>query len=68
MKQQARNVAMHFADEPVKAPLLRDNGNTYTKEFDAILKVEGVEVKKVAVQAPKQNAYPERWVQALKQE
>ena len=69
MKQQARNGAMHFAEQPMKPRLLlRDNDTKYTKEFDAILESEGVAVKKVTPVSPNLNAYAERFVQSVKQE
>jgi putative transposase len=69
MKQQARNVAMHFAEQAEKPTLLlRDNDTKYTREFDAILESEGVEVKKVTPASPNLNAYAERFVQSAKQE
>jgi putative transposase len=69
MKQQARNVAMYFQEQPVKPTLLlRDNDTKYTSEFDAILGSEGVEVKKITPVSPNLNAYAERFVQSAKQE
>ena len=38
LNQQASNVAMHFAEQPVKPKmLLRDYDGKFTSEFDAIL-------------------------------
>jgi putative transposase len=69
MVQQARNVAMRFDKEPVKPKyLLRDRDTKFVAEFDAILASEGVEVRKVAVRAPNQNAVAERFVQTVRQE
>jgi hypothetical protein len=52
MAQQARNVAMHFAEQPEKPTiLLRDYDGKFAPEFDAILEAEGVSVKKVGPQA-----------------
>lgn len=69
MKQQARNVAMHFAEQAIKPTLLlRDSDAKYTREFDAILQSEGVEVKKLTPVSPNLNAYAERLVQSVKQE
>jgi putative transposase len=69
MKQQARNVAMHFQEQPVRPRfLLRDNDTKYTKEFDAILELEGVEVKKHTPVSPNLNAVAERFVQTISQE
>ncbi|HEY8503744.1 MAG TPA: integrase core domain-containing protein [Gemmataceae bacterium] len=67
--QQARNVAMHFGEQPVRPRyLLRDHDTKFVEEFDAILKAEGVEVKAVGPLAPDLNAHAERWVQSIKSE
>jgi hypothetical protein len=51
--QQARNVAMRFAEQPEKPTIrLRDCDGKFAPEFDAILEVEGVTVKKVGPHAP----------------
>jgi putative transposase len=69
MVQQARNVAMRFDEEPVKPKyLLRDRDTKFVAEFDAVLESEGLEVVKVAVRAPNQNAVAERFVQSVKSE
>ena len=48
--------------------LIRDFDSKYTKDFDAILEDEGIEVKRVGPQKPNMNAYAERFVQSIKQE
>jgi putative transposase len=69
MKQQARNAAMHFQEQPIKPTLLfRDNDTKYTREFDAILGSEGVDVKRVTPASPNLNAVAERFVQTISQE
>lgn len=67
--QMARNVVLHFAEQP-HAPthLLIDHDAKYVKEFDAILEAEGIEVKRLGPLAPNLNAYAERWVQSVRQE
>jgi putative transposase len=68
-KQQARNAALHFADQAVKPSLLlRDNDTEDTRAFGAILQAEGVDVEKVTPVSPDLNAYAERLVQSAKQE
>jgi putative transposase len=69
VKQQARNEVMHFADQPV-SPRFRlcDHDAKYTREFDALLAAEGLEVTKVVVQDPNQNAFAERFVQSIRNE
>jgi putative transposase len=66
MVQQARNVAMHFA-EPAEKPalLLCDHDTKFVKQFDELLEAEGVAVKRVGPLAPNLNAYAERWVQSI---
>ncbi len=69
MKQQARNVCMHWDGWKVKpAMLICDFDTKYTKDFEAILKEENVEVKRVGPMKPNLNAYAERFVQSIKQE
>ncbi len=71
MAQQARNFSMHLGDHP-EIPrarfLLRDGDRKFPELFDAILKVDGIEVKTITPYAPKQNAYAEAWVGAAKRE
>jgi len=69
MAQQARNMNSFFDELPERPTLLiRDHDTKFTAEFDAILKSEGVETKKVGPRAPNLNAYAERWVQSVRQE
>lgn len=67
--QQARNVAMVFAEEP-EAPryLLLDRDKKFTREFEQILEAGGVEMKRLGLRAPNLNAYAERWVQSVRRE
>src|SRR5262249_3475983 len=68
-QRQAPDPAIHFQDEPVKPHrLLRVDTRKYTREFDAVLEAEGVEVWKVTPVSPNLNAYAERFVQSIKQE
>ena len=69
MKQQAKNLCMHWDGWTVKPThLIRDFDCKYTKDFDAILKEETVEVKRVGPRKPNMNAHAERFVQSIKQE
>ncbi|HMO34731.1 MAG TPA: integrase core domain-containing protein, partial [Gemmatales bacterium] len=69
MKQQARNLSMFWDKEKVKPTyLIRDFDGKYTNDFDAILEVEDVEIKRVGPRMPNMNAYAERFVQSIKQE
>ena len=56
MTQQARNLRMFFADQPVPPRfLLRDNDSKFVPEFDAILQDEGIEVKRLPLRSPNLN-------------
>ncbi len=69
MAQQARSMTMFFNELPEKPTLvIHDYDSKYTAEFDALLKSEGIDAKKVGPLAPNLNAYAERWVQSIKQE
>jgi putative transposase len=59
-----------FFDELPERPtlLIRDHDSKFTAEFDAILKSQGIETKKVGPRAPNLNAFAERWVQSIRQE
>jgi putative transposase len=65
--QQARNLSMHFAEQPEQPTLLlRDHDGKFSEEFDSILAADGIEVKPVGPMAPNLTAYAERWVQSVK--
>src|ERR1700736_4886435 len=69
MKQQARNLLMHFEEQPVKPTmLLRDLDGKFCKEFDALLESEGVKVQKVGPRSPNLNPHAERFVQSVRRE
>src|SRR5262249_38857553 len=69
MAQQARNLSMFFDEQEHKPThLLRDRDAKFTRQFDAILESEGIEVKPVCVRAPNMNATAERFVQSAKPE
>jgi putative transposase len=69
MMQQARNMAILFADQPQPARyLLRDFDGKFPAEFDAILAARGTHVQKVGPFAPNLNAFAERWVRSIRDE
>jgi putative transposase len=69
MTQQARNVAMFFAEQPERPRyLLRDRDTKFVRAFDEILEAEGVTVKAITPCSPNLNAYAERFVQTVRSE
>lgn len=65
--QQGRNLAMDGALGQV-AFLIRDRDAKYTAAFDEVFISEGVRVIKTPVQAPKANAFAERFVRTARHE
>jgi putative transposase len=69
MMQQARNVSMFFADQPVPPRhLIMDMDTKFTTGFRDILKSDGMKMVRVGPRKPNLNAYAERWVQTIRQE
>ncbi len=67
--QQARNVAMDLNDQDLAVRiLLRDHDAKFTRPFDDVFGSEGAKVVQTPIQAPKANAYAERWVQTARAE
>ena len=51
-----------------RAIVLHDCDAKFTKQFDEILKAEGLRPQKLVFRSPNLNAYCERFVQTIKQE
>lgn len=67
--QQARNLAFGLEDRAVPLRvLIRDRDCKYTGPFDEIFRSEGAQVILTPIQAPKANAFAERWVKTVRTE
>ena len=61
--QQGRNLALTLGErfESIRF-LVRDRGPDFTTSFDAVFQAAGTRILRTAVQAPRMNAYAERFV------
>jgi putative transposase len=67
--QQARNLVMALdeAGQPMKF-LVRDRDAKFTRPFDDVFAATGIRVLKTPPQAPRANAYAERWIGTARRE
>jgi hypothetical protein len=66
--QQTHNLALHLAERSrgVKF-LIRDRDTKFSAGFDEVFRTEGIRVIKTPVQAPRANAFAERFVGTVRQ-
>jgi transposase InsO family protein len=67
--QQARNLTWELQERASQAKfLICDNDKKFPYAFEHVLAAEGVRVIRTPLQAPKANAYAERWVGSARRE
>jgi putative transposase len=67
--QQARNLLLMLGEGGRQLRfLLRDRDAKFSRAFDDVFRSEGARVLLTPVQAPKANAYAERWIRTVRAE
>ncbi|TDU06442.1 integrase-like protein [Streptomyces sp. 846.5] len=67
--QQARNLLLQAGQRALRFKyLIRDRDTKFTQSFDAVFTANDTQVLKTAPQAPRMNAYAERWVRTARSE
>jgi putative transposase len=67
--QQARNLLIDLDQRADSLRfLLRDRDTTFTTAFDTVFRAAGIQVIRTPPQAPRANAFAERWVGTVRRE
>lgn len=67
--QTARNLMVEMGERACQFRfLVRDRDAKYTAMYDAVFQAEGVEVLLMPPQAPRANAFTQRWVRTARRE
>jgi putative transposase len=67
--QQARNLPLVLGEQGRRARfVLHDRDAKFSRSFDNVFRLDGAQVLLTSVQAPRANAYAERWVRTVRAE